>query len=77
MVTRMMDDTAFTVLGFIVAAYFLTVGILLIRRPAQMYRRFWIWSDKPPLKFDLVCCQIMGWIHTVGTPHGQSPLPPT
>ena len=61
------DDTAFIVLGFIAVPIFLTYGILLIRRPGQMYRRFWIWSDKPPLKFDLVWCQIMGWIFTVGT----------
>ena len=60
------DDTAFIVAGFIVVPMFLTTGILMIRRPAQMYRRFWIWSDEPPLQFDLVCCQIMGWIFTLG-----------
>lgn len=60
------NDTALIVGAFIVVPMFLTAGILLIRRPAQMYRRFWIWSDEPPLKFDLVCCQIMGWIFIVG-----------
>ena len=60
------DDTAFVVLAVIIAPMFLTAGILMIRRPARMYRRFWIWSDEPPLKFDLVCCQIMGWIFTLG-----------
>lgn len=45
---------------------FLAAGILMICRPAQMYRRSWIWSDDPPLKFDLVCCQIMGWIFPLG-----------
>ena len=63
-------DTAFIVLGLFVVPMLLTYGILLIRRPAQMYSRFWIWSDEPPLKFDLVCCQIMGWIFTVSSTAG-------
>ena len=71
------NDTALIVGAFIVVPMFLTVGILLIRRPAQMYRRFWIWSDEPPLTFDLVCWQIMGWIFTLGTTHGRSASPRT
>ena len=62
-----LNDAAFIVGGFIIVPMFLTAGVLMIRRPAQMYRRFWIWSDRPPIKFDLVFCQIMGWIFTVGT----------
>ncbi len=60
------NDTAFVVLAVIIAPMFLAAGILMICRPAQMYRRFWIWSDEPPLQFDIVCCRIMGWSFTLG-----------
>jgi len=51
----------------LIVPIFLTVGIWMIRRPAQAYRVFWFWSDKPPTKFDLVWSRVFGCIFTAGT----------